>query len=164
MKYRAWHKKSKWMCVCDELSKNMAVYMRSDGVLVEVYVDGAGSDSDGCGVFTDDVADEWDVMFSTGLQDKNGVEIFEGDVIKDGIAGEERKFLIYWNDAEACFWAKLISTEIDCYKLGSNFSPRLYCVEIIGNKFENPELLVEKGIKRGMKIPLKTDLPLDGEE
>jgi uncharacterized phage protein (TIGR01671 family) len=84
----------------------------------------------------------WQVMQFTGLQDKNGVEIYEGDILatsnngKDGadiwileVMGE-----VYWNGKFAC-WNHRIALNDD----ESIYSPQY--VEVIGNIYQNPELL-----------------------
>ena len=68
-------------------------------------------------------------MQFTGLHDKNGKEIYEGDIIAfRNEKGEiTLKGEIYWESRNAKF---------------SDFSPKNQ-VEVIGNIYENPELLEE---------------------
>lgn len=81
---------------------------------------------------------EYVLMQYTGLEDENGVEIYEGDVIKiinDVSAGRYR--VSYWGK-EAAFMI------IDDFKpksmrLGIWFNTNK--IEVIGNIYENPELL-----------------------
>ncbi len=61
----------------------------------------------------------------TGLKDKNGVEIYEGDIIKYGLHFDEC-FTIIWN-----------YSDLEMLYRNSNQ------VEVIGNIYENPELLQE---------------------
>lgn len=75
----------------------------------------------------------------TGLKDKSGKEIYEGDIVKDETSSGKRLFEIYWDNETASFWAKLISTEDKQYRVGHNFAPEIE-LEIIGNIYENPEL------------------------
>lgn len=64
------------------------------------------------------------LMQFTGLKDKNGVEIYEGDIIKNGFGVEEVKYL---DGMYPCFF------DYDIF-IGEN-------CEVIGNIYENPELL-----------------------
>ena len=73
------------------------------------------------------------LMQSTGLHDKNGVEVFEGDVLKskDGTDGLISRFIVEKDD----FYTGFIPMNREGY--GFN---RTMC-EVIGNIYENPELL-----------------------
>ena len=76
----------------------------------------------------------------TGLTDKTGKKIFEGDVVEyseidiDG-SDIKGKGVLRWNDNTASF-------EISCGLFGVNFCQALLSqVEVIGNIYDNPELL-----------------------
>ena len=90
-------------------------------------------------------ADEIELMQSTGLKDKNGKEIFEGDIVKR-----------YRSPFFKAKWEYLIETVIKekaslllGREFGKNFgtipfnSPfaKSDLLEVIGNIYENPELL-----------------------
>jgi uncharacterized phage protein (TIGR01671 family) len=68
----------------------------------------------------------------TGLKDKNGKEIYEGDIYHMG--DENIKYIVVWND-----------TGLTGKQLGSSSYAGLSYwqknIEIIGNIYDNPELL-----------------------
>ena len=64
----------------------------------------------------------------TGLKDKNGKEIYEGDIVSYG----KEKYKVIWANGRAGF---LCVNGIDTRELG------IYSGNVIGNIFENPELL-----------------------
>lgn len=66
----------------------------------------------------------------TGLKDKNSVKIFEGDIIRDIITNELFE-IIY----EGHQFIRRNIKKFDFYTLSGNE------YEVIGNKFDNPELL-----------------------
>ena len=81
--------------------------------------------------------DHLTIMQSTGLKDKNGKEIFEGDVLgtKDGVLNgvvEYRSDLGMWTNS----LIRYNNFERLCNVANSR--------EIIGNIYENPELLEDK--------------------
>jgi len=91
------------------------------------------------------------LMQYTGLKDKNGVEIYEGDIIKD----PSDKFMSTWGEykqiihhyggwkvqsIEAAYHRMSLFTNSDInHVVGCHFH-----IEIIGNIHENPELLKDK--------------------
>lgn len=69
----------------------------------------------------------------TGMKDKNGRRIFEGDICKVGN-------LIYKVVFEySCWWFKILSNKVYCCPAFNSHCGE-YC-EIIGNIHDNPELL-----------------------
>lgn len=73
------------------------------------------------------------VMQATGLNDKNGKEIYELDRLQDS-SGEI--WIVYWYDYHACFgWYNEKQPHIKA-EIIDNLNTR-----VIGNVYENPELL-----------------------
>lgn len=84
--------------------------------------------------------DELIIMQSTGLFDKNGKEIFEGDVLKT-YDGELTK--VVWNKELACWEAEFLGEIVDLSEVADVKCNRSYC-EIVGNIWENKEFLEEE--------------------
>ena len=78
--------------------------------------------------------DDYDsIMQSTGLRDKNSKEIFEGDIVKcSGLLGTIESFKAMW----ICSFVKYNN-----YQKVGFFAQE---IEVVGNIYENPELLEDK--------------------
>ena len=84
----------------------------------------------------------------TGLTDKNGVKIFEGDIVKGIAYSVERIGVIVWIDEIASFGVRYFkkqdptacenSSILRCASMGKTDE---FAAEIIGNIHDDPELL-----------------------
>ena len=113
IKFRAWDKKKNKMCYDVSISGALGGYW-SDNL----------------------IKDEWHeegLMQFTGLKDKNGKEIYEGEIVKN--RRTRKNYEVVWSEGhyEIRLRSKRNSTYIAI--------PIWYKLEVVGNKFENPELL-----------------------
>ena len=124
VRYRAWHKT--W----EELGKVKRIRFDDEGNVTTVLFEGKI-------LGVDTHADEIELMQSTELFDKNGKEIFEGDILgtKDGLLNG---IIEYRTDLG--MWTNSLLRYNNFERLCSIASDR----EIIGNIYENPELLEGK--------------------
>ncbi|OFI49547.1 hypothetical protein BG261_02920 [Floricoccus tropicus] len=79
--------------------------------------------------------EQYKVMQYTGLKDKNGIEIYEKDILKIS----DYPYDEFYNDTFVVNWKEDNAT----YVLGENIllSKFAYYSEVIGNIYENKELL-----------------------
>lgn len=86
----------------------------------------------------------------TGLKDKNGKKIFEGDILRHA---DETILKTVWNSERYRFAAQCVKGSVllkDCkWGLWEFESDE---VEVIGNIYDNPELLEDKENKHGENI------------
>lgn len=79
-------------------------------------------------------------MLYTGLKDKNGKEIYESDILSQCLPGGVGNLIVFWSKGS-------FMTRVDYNSSPSSFSnlsDEAYDrMEIIGNIYENPELLKE---------------------
>jgi uncharacterized phage protein (TIGR01671 family) len=83
------------------------------------------------------------LMRYTGFVDKNGKEIYEGDIVKDGSIKYPYLKEVYWDDR--------FQWSVRLIHYGNQFSGSLFNdkyivpeemrIEVIGNVYQNPELL-----------------------
>lgn len=81
------------------------------------------------------------LMQSTGLKDKNGVEIFEGDVVQFEDCYIESDFLYINKGIVEWSQGRFTVTNRDSVEMEDLLDGELLDVTIIGNIYENPELM-----------------------
>jgi len=75
------------------------------------------------------------LMQFTGLKDKNGKEIYEGDIVKTKHHGYME---VKWKNAGFVF-----DNGFNVTGILTNMQIKLQLIEVIGNIYENPELLTQ---------------------
>lgn len=86
--------------------------------------------------------DELIIMQSTGLVDKNGIEIYEGDIVKFSDCDDDVYVThVVWDKDYACFGVSFSCGFQYYLDYLEEFYTELKDIEVIGNIYENPELL-----------------------
>lgn len=130
-KFRVWDKEERAMLDVHGINFD------AHGIWTNELID---DESDGNFIFLDDV----ELMQSTGLIDKNGVEIYEGDIVALKYPYDKRiktKGIIVWDSYKPCFGISMIETT-ERYEL-YRITARNY-LTVIGNVHQNSELLEEE--------------------
>lgn len=87
-------------------------------------------------------ASDFILMQSTGLKDKNGEEIFEGDIIKFfDCDGDGYTVPVVWDNDYACFSVDWGSNMLTSFDYLEEFYTDLKDIEVIGNIYENLSLI-----------------------
>ena len=126
--FRAWNKATKVMHEADDI---VSLNFEEKQFCVKTLFFGQLSYYD-----FDDIV----LMQSTGLVDKNGKEIFEGDILAVEADDEVVNVNVLWDKKHALFIfksKKYNEEELLAELVEDNACP----IEIIGNIYENPELL-----------------------
>ena len=124
--FRAWTEEGKVMYY--------GVYPFRDGALLLSYDKIA---------FDEVPASDFILMQSTGLKDKNGKEIFEGDVVKYEVGRNTVTEEVAYDKNFAGFGVRDADTDIIFTFLQLADVVDLISLEVVGNIYENPELLGE---------------------
>lgn len=127
IKFRSWDSKEKRYI--DLFDNNL--WIRDDGIVSEITYD-----YDGDGKYDSSESPKLYILLEqyTGLKDKNGKEIYEGDIVKFYKGGEWVFSEIFWN--KLGMWCLKY---VDGYINNFYLSPSNY--EVIGNIYEHTELL-----------------------
>lgn len=136
-KFRAWDKKYKKMMKVNQIDfEKKTVWLEADN-----------GDHENRHTLTREFKDVI-LMQSTGLKDKNGVEIFEGDILKiievtnEGIS--EYITDVIWEDCSFVFKSEGVDyydTFLGAFSGDPNTTYPLFELLVIGNVWDNPELL-----------------------
>lgn len=124
LRFRAWHKT--W----EEMGKVKRIRFDDDGNVTTVLFRGKDF---GVNATIDKIV----LMQSTGLKDKNGKEIFEKDILDYN----GRKVIVKWHGSYACFIYEFVDELQNRTTEWQSLFLSYYHFEIIGNVYENPELL-----------------------
>ena len=147
VKFRAWDKEFNIMCGSDDIMW-FDEFITSLGKVVELREEHSYV---GSSFHFDDVSRKRVLMQYTGLKDKNGVEIYEGDIVSGD--SYEATMLKHWGaDVEVSAERYLIKYHDASFKifdskgnrlavLNHHVSSKVEKLEVIGNIYENPELL-----------------------
>ena len=129
-KFMAWHINKQIMCEVIRIDFEQGI----------ITLDLETDDDEYYWMKTDWSFSDVEIMQSTGCRDKNGIEIYEGDVIKDKY---DKIWLVQWYVGAFVITNKIPDSDgqTSTYSHFNNLSNHHFYFEVIGNMWENPELL-----------------------
>jgi len=136
IRFRAWDVKSKYMVESDQLIAT---------IISRHIKEGRGLQN---GNGPEPKKEDYILMQYTGLKDKNGKEIYEGDIVKDSAMGETAVIGFSGGNFTYTFTKKAGQVYVDCFDVSTEYCGAWH--EVIGNIYENPKLLgnrIEKSEK-----------------
>ena len=125
IKFRAWDKEGKkWLDIS-------YLFLDSTGKVIGYTVKGD--------TYT---IDKVELVEYTGLKDKNGKEIYEGDIVTGYTSYENDNDKREWtvNKPASIYWDEEFCAFYPFY-LNARWRCDVVDIEVIGNRYENPELL-----------------------
>ena len=132
LKFRVWHKKYKFFIGWERFGY-LGYAIQTNGDLIHL--------SGQYPVYNLNKED-YEIQQYTGLKDKNGKEIYEGYLLKYTM-NLPTLLEIYWNNQSAKFNTKVRPLHHKMIYMGPVPIDKVNNYEIIGNIFENPELINE---------------------
>jgi uncharacterized phage protein (TIGR01671 family) len=139
IKFRAWHKKKNKMYQVYRMC--FADYQEGVFYYSKPYADGRSINAE---TGDKDII----IMQFTGLKDLHGKEIYEGDVVRTP-ASADNLWEIYWHNNGFCLGRKRKDKSVPDWPTDENgyvcYGRSWDDIEVIGNIYENPELLEQAG-------------------
>ena len=140
--YRAWHKAEKVMCEVSLINFELGAFLigvkPGKGEICGDQIVIAPDNGRFC------YWDEIEMLESTGLKDKDGVNIFEGDILQitdpNWDVNKDENHIVKWDDEASCYPIYVSIGDYDVTSLG--WANQMdYGFEVIGNIHENPDLV-----------------------